>query len=228
MGQLLASDLIARVATTLFDTNNAQWSQPELLAYLNEGQREIAIAQPTATSVIASVPLVPGARQTLPADAWLLFDVLRNMGPAPGTTPGLPIRVIARRLLDTFQPTWMIGPAASMVKSYIYDLRDQLSFFVYPPNDGTGFVEMNYSQIPTPITANEPTALSDALDTALLNYMLYRACIKRVDYAPGPTVGASYLALFNAILGIKAASEAAQNPNLALLPATADKLEGET
>jgi hypothetical protein len=227
VGSLLASDLITRCATALFDTNNAMWSQAELLTYLNEGTREIAVSQPTSTQLISTMPLVAGARQKLPPPAWLLFDVLRNMG-QNGTTPGQAIRIIERRLLDTFSLTWMAGPTSSVVSSYFFDLRDQTGFFVYPPNDGTGFIEINYSQVPPPITAAQPTAVTDALDVALFNYMMFRACSKKAEYAAGPTVAAQYLALFNAALGLKAASEQASNPNASLLPATANKLQGET
>lgn len=228
MSVILASDLVTRASLALFDTGQVRWSQAELLTYLNEGQRVIAVAQPTTTQDVVKYPLVPGARQAIPVDGWLLIDILRNLGPAPSFAPGPAIRVISRRLLDTFAPNWTALKPVRVVQSFIYDLRDQYQFFVYPPNDGTGIVELNYSAIPAPIGLTQTISVTDALDAALFNYMLYRSCAKLFEGSPGPQMATAYLTVFNDLLGIKSGSEAQANANAALLPATANKLAGET
>jgi hypothetical protein len=216
MGTLLASDVIDRVGTALYDTNNAKWSVPELLGYLNDGQRVIAGMQPTDIQTIQIAPLIPGARQVLPLGAWMLNDVLRNMG-TNGLTPGRAIRIISRRLLDAFNPLWMTGPQSAVVQSYIFDLRDQISFFVYPPSTGGVYVEVNYSGTPTPLTAEtQPINILDIMEEALFNYMMYRACGKLADYSPGPQVAAAFWSIFNEVLGVRANAEDIAIPNAEL------------
>lgn len=218
MGTLVVGDVIARVATALFDTNMAKWSQAELLGYLNDGQRVIGTMQPTGTQQIVSAPLVAGARQIIPANGWLLMDVIRNMG-ANGTTPGRAIRVISRRLLDGFDSFWMTGPRSAEVQGYFYDLRDQAAFFVYPPSTGGVFVEINYAVVPVPLTSMaQAITIFDVMEEALYNYMMYRACSKLSEYSPGPQVASGYWTLFNQALEVRAKVEGEVSPNDSLAP----------
>ena len=165
MGTLVAGDVIQRVSVALFDTNQAKWSSPELLGYLNDGQRVIGTMQPTGTQAIVSAPLRAGARQSIPSNGWLLIDVIRNMG-ADGLTPGRSIRIVSRRLLDGYDPDWMTErtPTAE-AQSFFYDLRDQASFFVYPPSTGGVFVEINYAVVPVPLTSlNQSITIFDVME----------------------------------------------------------------
>lgn len=227
MGTLVVKDVMARVATALFDTNNAKWSPLELLGYLNDGQRYISTLQPTG--VIASAPVVAGARQALPSDGWLLLDVLRNLG-ASGTTPGRAIRVISRRLLEGFNPTWMTSTPSAVVQSYIYDLRDQTNYFVYPPSTGGVFVEINYATVPPLLTSTmQAISILDVFEEALYNYMMYRACSKITEYSPGQQVASGYWTLLSEALGGKSKTESSFNPNAALEPAIpGTSIEGES
>ncbi len=228
MGTILASELIDRAATLLFDTNNVQWSRLELLGYLNAGQRAIAIVSPTSTSLIAAVQLTAGARQRIPADGWMLLDVIRNMG-TTGTVAGNAVRVISRRLLAAFQPAWLAATPSAVVSNYIFDLQDQTSFFVYPPSNGTNYLEINYSQAPSDL-ATETLAIgvSNALDDVLVNYMMFLACSKVVPYAPGPQIAAAYLGAFNQALGAKATAEQMNDPNFGLEKFSPSRPGGES
>jgi hypothetical protein len=50
-------------------------------------------------------------------------------------------------------------------------------------------------------------------ETALLDYVLYRANSKDAEYAPGLQLASGYLQTFMAALGIKATSELTNSPN---------------
>lgn len=213
---ILASALIDEAARLLFDTNNVKWSRRDLLGYLSDGQRLVCILQPNSSNTISAIKLVAGARQSLPANAWVLLEVIRNMG-TTGTAPGRSIRLVPRSLLDTFNPNWTAEAGKSEVQNYTYDEQDIHNFFVYPPSNGTNYVEVNFSEIPAPLTSESASlGLPDVYYAALLDYVLYRACSKAVQYAPGMDVAMQHLTAFNNWLGAKVTAEQANNPNTML------------
>lgn len=215
---VLASTIIDKAAKQLVDINNIKWTRAELLAWLNDGMRQIVMMQPSASSTTSSKLLSPGTRQTLPAGAWLLMQVYRNMG-TTGDVPGRAIRVISRELLDGFNPNWHSELPRAEVKNYIYDVQDQLAFFVYPPNTGTQYIELNYSVQPANLTLeSQAIPLFDIFQSPLVDYILYRACSKNVDYAPGVQVAQSYLATFTAAIQGKSQAEAVNDPVNVLTP----------
>lgn len=217
MATITVQNIIDRCARMLYDQTNIKWSRSELLDYLNAGQRAIALVAPTTLATVATMQCVSGARQTIPSAGWLLLDVIRNM--TGGTTPGRAIRVISRRLLESYDPNWQTGTKSAVVQSYWFDLQDQTSFFVYPPNTGTGYVEINYSAQPNTLTSEAQTInVPDVVDSALINYILFRACSKAADFSPGMQAATAYLGSFNEMLGSKLTVEQANNPNLGLMP----------
>lgn len=95
---LLAADIIYRATKILSDDGLITWTQPEILEWINDAQREIA-NHTSATAKTATVQLSPGVFQSLPEDAIRLIEVRRNRGSA-GTTAGPAIaRVTAEELM---------------------------------------------------------------------------------------------------------------------------------
>ena len=216
MAVVTVASLINKAATLLYDQTNIKWPRSEWLGWLNSGQRAIVVLQPSSTNEIEVIKLVAGTRQSIPAHGWLLLDVIRNMG-TTGTTPGRAIRVVHRRMLDSYNPDWNTATASSVVRDYVFDSQNQREFYVYPPNTGTGYVELNYSMIPDDLTSEASTiSVSDAYENPLLDYMLFRACSKASDINNGAALAAAYLQAFNAFLGGKLTAEQANNPNLGL------------
>lgn len=222
MGTLTVGSIIDRCAKLLYDQTNIKWSRAELLDHLNGAQRMVAIASPSTLATVVSMKLEAGSRQSIPATGWLLLDVIRNMG-VSGTTPGRAVRVISRRLLDAYNPNWQVDTAASSVtQSYWFDNQDQTSFFVYPPSNGQGYLEINYSNAPDNLTSEaQPITVPDVVDVALVNYVMFRALSKAADFSPGAQLAASYLVTFNEIMGTKFTTEQANSPNLGLMPPSA-------
>lgn len=212
-----AKTIIDRVSRQLVDITNVVWSRSELLEWLSVGQRLVVMLQPNATGTIATIQLTAGTRQAVPSDGWLLLEVIRNMG-TNGTTPGRAIRVVSRKLLDTFNPTWHSDTKSAVVQNYLYDPQDQTGFFVYPPSNGTNYIEINYSAIPAYLTSeNQNLTVPGAYEEALTHYLMFRALSKNAAFAANPQAD-SYLQLFNAVLGGKVTAEQANNPNLGLMP----------
>jgi hypothetical protein len=213
-----AQTIIDKAAKQLLDSNNLKWTRAELLSWLNDGLRQIVIMQPNATNTRSSVQLVAGTRQTLPTGGWMLLGIYRNMG-TTGTTPGRAVRIVSRELLDAFEPDWHTSTASTTTKNYIYDLQDQTAYYVYPPSPGTNYLEVNYSLQPTSLTSESQTIpMFDIYQGPLLDYILFRACTKNAEYAPGMALGQMYLATFTAATSVKEQSETRGSPELALLP----------
>jgi hypothetical protein len=218
MGTVTAKTIIDKAAIQLIDLANIRWTRAELLSWLNDGMRQIVLIQPSATSTTAAVKLAAGTRQTLPSGGWLLLQMYRNMGTS-GSTPGRAIRLVSRELLDNFNPDWHTAAAAAEVRNYIYDTQDQTAFYVYPPNTGTQYIEMNYSAQPTDLAdENNVIPIFDIYQSALTDYILYRACSKDAEYAPGLQLAQGYMATFVAAVQGKAGTEAMNDPVQSLNP----------
>lgn len=218
MGTITAKYIIDKASVQLLDTSNARWTRSELLGWINDGQRQIITMTPSATNKVAVKKLDAGTRQTIPSDGWTLLEVIRYMGPT-GTKPGRAIRVTSRELIDSFNPDWHDDCPAVMPKHYVFDQQDQTIFYVYPPNTGNGYVQLNYSPIPVDLaTENDTLVVSDMFETALLDYVLYRANSKDAEYAPGLALAGGYLQTFMASMGVKAESELKNSPNQQFAP----------
>lgn len=218
MGTVTAQTIINKAAIQLTDIVNVRWTRAELLSWLNDGMRQIVTMQPSASSTTVSKLLTAGTRQTIPSDGWLLLQIYRNMG-ITGTTAGRAIRIVSREVLDGFNPNWHSEIPKAEVKNYIYDAQDQLAFYVYPPNTGTQYIELNYSSQPANLTSeSQVIPLFDIFQSALVDYILYRACSKDAEYAPGLQLAQSYLTTFMVSLQGKATTEATNDPINALNP----------
>jgi hypothetical protein len=216
MGTILASAIINKAANQLTDSTNVRWTRAELLGWLNDGQRQIVLMTPASTNKVQVVQLVAGTRQSIPTDGWTLLEVIRSMG-FDGLKPGRAIRLASQEVLDAYNPNWHSATPSPVPQSYLFNLQDQTAFYVYPPNTGTGYVQINYSAVPADLPS-ESTAISvsNVFQTALLDYILYRACSKDAEYAPGLQLASGYLTAFMATMGQKEKSELSNSPNLAL------------
>ena len=218
MGTVTAQTIINKAAIQLTDIANVRWTRAELLSWLNDGMRQIVLMQPSASSTTVSKLLTAGTRQTIPSDGWLLLQIYRNMG-TTGSAAGRAIRIVSREVLDGFDPYWHTGIPKTEVKNFIYDTQDQTAFYVYPPNTGTQYIELNYSSQPTNLTTeNQVIPLFDIFQSALVDYIMFRACSKDAEYAPGLQLAQGYLATFTASIQGKSQTEATNDPVNALNP----------
>lgn len=218
MSTITAKSIIDKAAVQLTDLSNVRWTRAELLSWLNDAQRQIVIMSPNATNKIAVMKLIAGTRQSIPSDGWTLLEVIRYMGTA-GTKPGRAIRLASRELIDSYNPDWHSDTPNVVPRHYIADPQDQTAFFVYPPNTGNGYVEINYSPDPVDLVSeNETIKLNNIFETAILDYILYRACSKDAEYAPGLALAAGYLQTFTVAMGQKSQSESSNNPNQQFAP----------
>lgn len=216
MGTILASAILGKASTTLLDPANTRWPQAELLAWLSEAQRQVVQYKPSANNVVAAVKLTSGARQAIPVSGWTLLGVIRNMG-TNGATPGQAIKVASHELLGAFNPTWNADTPSATTQNFLFDLQDQTAYYVYPPSDGTGYVEVNYSAVPADIASvSTAITLHDVFEPTLLNYVLFRANSKDSKYAAGMQAAQAYHQAFLSGLNLKDQAEMENNPNIKL------------
>lgn len=218
MSTITAKRIIDKAAIQLTDIDGVRWTRAELLSWINDAQRQIVIMTPSASNKVSVVKLVAGTRQSLPSDGWNLLEVIRYMG-TTGTRPGRAIRLASREQIDSFNPDWHADTPSPMPRHYIFDSQDITSFFVYPPNTGAGYVEINYSPDPVDLTTENSTIyVRDIFETIILDYVLYRACSKDAEYAPGIQLASGYLQTFMASMGQKDKGENDNSPNQQFLP----------
>lgn len=213
MPTVTAAVIISRAAVALQDTAGVRWTRTELLDYLNEGQRELVIKKPSAYVLHINMLLAAGTRQFLPGsddsgqiDPIQLIEIVRN-------STGRAVRLIERALLDAVNQDWHAAPQATLVQHYCFNELDPASFFVYPPNNGSGCVEITCSAAPPALPSESAViALDDIYQGALLDYCVYRAFLKDAEYAADPARAAARYASFLATLEGKATQESVASP----------------
>jgi hypothetical protein len=196
-----ASNILTRVRTQLIDTGSQQrWADSELLQWLGDGERTIVAAVPWSYQKLTIMSLVAGTRQTLPPDSNSLIEIVRNL--TAGGAPGAPCTMIDRSILDRQYVDWHLPTNASAsVAAYTYDLNNPQVFYVYPYNNGSGSVEINYSVLPADlVNLSDNIHVRDIFSTALVDYVLFRAHQKDSDYAAGQALAGNYLQAFTAFL----------------------------
>ena len=214
MGTILARSIIERAQIILQDTTGVRWpADSELLGWLNDGQREVVIFKPNSCVRNQAVRLVGGSLQSLPSDGVQLIDIPRNLG-TNGSTPGRPVRIVLREMLDAQTPNWHSMPTSAEVRHYTYSPLDPNHFYVYPPQPASnpGYVEMIYGASPVNAMFNGPIALDDIYQNVLLDYILYRAYSKDAEYAANPQRAQAHQNAYLAALTGKTQGEALVTP----------------
>lgn len=213
-----AQTIIDRVRSQLIDTDTSpRWTDAELLRWTSDAQRTIVSLIPAATSTTVTLSLSSGTRQTIPSDGHMLLSVIRNLN--ADSSSARAVRITTRELLDGYNSDWHASPSTKYVQNYTYDPQTPDVFYVYPPNNGLGKVEITYSIMPTELTTGtDNLTVADIYQTAVIDYVMYRAHQKDSDYAAGQAVAAGYLQIFLAHLGQGDAAELNNSPNMQLAP----------
>jgi hypothetical protein len=209
MGTIAAQSIVDRARHILQDTTSGgtRWLDDELMKWLNDAQREIVLLKPNAFSSVEGLTLESGSRQDITAEGLLLLSVVRNVD-------GRAVRRVDRNILDSENPDWHETTAQSSVEHYVFDEDAPTVFWVYPPNTGTGQVEVIVSKAPVDVAAiGSVITLNDIYMNVILDYMLYRAYSKDTDYAGNTQRAGTHYSAFNNSLGVKLQGEQASSPN---------------
>lgn len=213
--------VIDRVQTVLQDTTGVRWPVvDELVLWINDAQREIALLKPDASAANETVTLVAGTKQSIPDDGNRLLKVVRNMSAATGGTGKRSVRLVNREVLDTQTPDWhdpsVTGDAAhvAVVKHYLYDEANPRNFYVYPGVKGSAYLEIIYSGNPAVVALDDSLSIPDIFANAILNYVLYMAYMKDAEFAGNAQRASTHFQLFSASVTGKGTVDALTNPNM--------------
>jgi len=182
-------DVIDQVRYTIHDETAAsyRWTDAELIAYVNAASRQIVSIVPEA-NLTASIITITNtiAKQALPTGGIKFVKVLNNVSEADGTTIEGPVRQVEKDALDSYDPNWeydttikTLASSSDFFDHYCHDPRDKKAFYVYPPASGTAYANVQYSAVPTAMTAvGDTIPLDDEYIEAYYAYVTFRALTK--------------------------------------------------
>jgi hypothetical protein len=213
--------VVDRVQTTLQDTTGVRWPVVgELVLWINDAQREVALLKPDASAKNETITLATGTKQSIPTAGNRLLRAVRNMSAASGGTGKRAVRLVSREVLDAQTPDWhdptVSGDAAhtAIIKHYIYDESNPRNFYVYPGVSGSSYLEIVYSANPSTVTQSGNLDVPDLYANAIMNYVLYMAYMKDAEYAGNSQRAASHFQIFTAAVTGKGQIDAMTSPNL--------------
>jgi len=180
VGTITAGTIIDRISNSpLNDPDNDQWPRAELRAHLSEGQRAAVLLRPEVNPVTKSFPCVAGTKQTIPDDAYVLIDVIRNLGEAGN---GRVITPNERAAIDADEPMWHDAHANPIAENFVHDVRNRKVFYLSPPRPAApGSIEIVVAEIPADLDTDQtPIVLDDIYEPALRAYALFCAFEKDV------------------------------------------------
>jgi hypothetical protein len=214
---LTPNNLFDTVRDIIQDTGKVRWSDNELLRYLNDGRRDIAVVRPDLYSETTNLTLVAGTRQSVPTDGTRLMDVVRNVTAAD--VVGRAVRIVEREVLDAQSPDWHTEPASTVIKHFMYDEREPKTFYVYPPATAGHKLTIVYSKAPTEITSGDLNSTSvlareDIFVGALTDYLAYRCFSKDAEFAGNSQRAVMHYQAFANIIGIGNKKRFTNSPNL--------------
>jgi hypothetical protein len=227
---IVAKNVLDRARRLIQDETSVRWPLPELRLWLNDGLREIAVLKPTAYSASIVFTLAQGTLQTLPENYASVMAAVRNLktNATSPKVPGPSLRVVDMDILDASAPNWHDGTKVKYqktVKNVAFDANNPNAFYVYPGNDGTGFIELIVSRVPDQIAA--PASLPDDLNSysatidlqdiyfnCLVDYVLYRAYSKDASYAGSAQRAIAHYTAFSNALGVKITNDMTKNLNV--------------
>jgi hypothetical protein len=189
------------------DGSAVRWTAAEALRWINDGQREIVNQSPRAYTKAAKVTAAAGTRQDFAAlgitDGVELVDVTRNFR-ADGTTPGRAVLKRDRAAFDEQIPNWHSTAPALDAVNWIFDDRDPMVFYIYPPLQASAKLEVVYAAEPPPLAALTDTiTVLDTYGNALQFFVLFSFYSKDATYAKSPALASSYWQLFLQSLGVR-------------------------
>jgi len=195
----LAKDLLQ-------DEGNDRWEDDDLVNWYNASQRDIVTLRPDANPVIDAIKLASGTRQVIPARGVALIDVLRNMG-TDGATPGNAVIKTDIETMKAFNLGWNSETAAAAINEWI--MISPTQYYVSPPSDGTGYIEMVFSQIPEAVVWDEDgnwesnlIGVKENFVNATLYDILYFSFVRDTDVPSSDAKAMRYKNQFFTDLGI--------------------------
>jgi hypothetical protein len=205
--------ILQNAAVALSDErDHRRWPLAELLANLHDGVMELQERRPDAFAETRSHLLDAGARQRVTGVHSVLSATMNVLRSDP-TMPQRTVRMVTRLHLDNSDREWVGRPQATLVDNAALDNHEREAFWVHPPSDGLGAVELQVSvqpELTNVASGDDPLLLSSydfTLDVkrefapALTYYVLHRAWAKDADFAANQQNSNKYYDWFKQAVG---------------------------
>lgn len=218
---MIVQDIMDRVSLLYNDTTYDRVEKDMYLKFLDDALMQLVMVRPDANSKVVVVQLVPGTKQTFPAEMLTLIDVYRNRG-QDGTTDGPPIWEVNRKDLDYFM-NWHTPPAVdpTAITEYAYDPKTSKLFWVSPsPGVVTPiYIELAYSYAFAPFAAQGWTTAvtqdipcDESFSGAVAAYILYRLYSTDTASKTDKVMADAYKAEFYNQAGVEAKASSTMTP----------------
>jgi len=208
MASVTVKHIVDMVQDHIQDEDEGSWDSQDLINWYNIGTLTIVGFDPNANSTIQAVKLVSGIKQVIPAGGISFLNVIRNMGD-DGETPGRTVYPTPLSSLATYYPSYSTETATEAIINAMPDPNDKTVWHNYPPSDGVGYVELEYSRVPTIVVYDEDgdwetntVGIKDRYVDALINYILHRAYGKDTDIPGNEDRTKKYYGLFMQSMGM--------------------------
>ena len=202
--------VLSIVKKRILDEGNVDFSEAELLTLYNVTNREIVKLVPRAYTKINTMQMVAGNKQKIPSPGMVILEVIRNMG-TDGVTAGRAVRETSMEVMKKYWPTFSTD--AALADSSIWDWwpvpNEPESFYVHPKSDGSGYIELEYSEPPADVVYDaggvyltNTISLADLYLTAIMDGIMYQAYDDDTDVPGNTPLSGKYYARFFRDLGI--------------------------
>lgn len=208
---ILAREIVEAARSILIDEDAATWSNDFLLGALNEGLRTVALVKPDAYTLQDFIPLAAGVLQELPPDGTSFMELTMN-------EDGDLCIECDKSLLDANNFAWGRATPEHLVQDWASDPRNPRRFYVSPPNDGTGSVEVLYGAIPPVLMyLDEEIPVQSIYQAPLTAWVLMRAWMMN-SQKQDLTKSAAQQQTFNTLLGLRSQAQVAVAPRVNQVP----------
>lgn len=206
---MTVAQVIDAVTGDLQDAGNVRWARADMLQWLNDGQREIVLFRPDASTSVIDHTLTAGYLQAIPNSAIRLMRVIANFS-------GRVCKNVPVGVLDDQKPAWRNDAQTDTPKAWCYDERDPKRFEVWPPASASAKLKILVAVAPADC-ANEAASitLDDQYKGPLMSYIRHRAYMRDSEDASSSQLSAEAYALFQQQISNRTQSELAVKPEQA-------------
>lgn len=206
MGTITATNRINTALDMLDDPSGRRWDAATfMLQAVNDGQRDIVSLRPDANPVPATLDLVPGCFQTVPASYYTLINLVCNLG-TDGLTPGRALTRWTRAELDAVNPYWPADDPAAEARLWVYEREaDPRQYLVWPPQPATGCGKLRgiFSQLPADVALGDPLIIGDEFAEPLLLFIMARAKARDKENTVDMTMAEKMRRAYFDLLGVQ-------------------------
>jgi hypothetical protein len=187
------------------DVLKVRWPDQELLDWYNDAMLEIINKRPDLLVKTDAFSCQLGTLQALPGEALRFIRVIRN-----NLVSKRAISAMDMDTMDHVLPDWHDESSPTdAAEHFLYDNKDPKHFYLYPAVKAAHSVILSYTYAPAKVALANFTddatliEISDPYKSPLIDWVLYRAFSKDLEFAGNRSRADKHYAAFYQGLGVK-------------------------